>query len=156
MAACWDDVMVQTLRIMTNDLSDDPENTDESLKQLIIVAARIVMMSVDFDQVYTLDMGNSTITPDPSSDEAFVNLVCMKAACILARSEQKDRARKGLAVKDGPFNIDGRGAADAAGKWSDTICEEFAKAELSYRLGNFQPGQAIVGPYNFQSYGESR
>lgn len=151
MALCWDDIMVTTLRIITDDVDESPENTDDNLKQLILVASKIVMMRVDFDTDYSINLSSQSITPDPSTDVAFVNLVCMKAACMLARSEQKDRARKGVNFRDGPASIDGRGAADATAKWSDSICKEYLDYELQYKIGNRQPGKAILGPYRYEN-----
>lgn len=150
--SCWQDDMVITLRVIIDDLSDNPTNNDESLQQIIVVAARLVSESVDFSTDYSILVSPPTISPDPSNDESFVSLVCLKAACLISRAEQKNRARRGIMIKDGPSNIDGRGAADATARWADTVCADYARAELAYSMGSRTPGQAIVGPYNFTGY----
>ena len=154
--ACWDDTMVITLRAIINDLGEDPQYAEDHLKQLLVASALIVSMSVDFDTDYAINVPAVSITPDPSADNAFVSLVVLKAACFLAMAEQKNAANKGVSVKDGPSNIDGRGRADATAKWSDKVCKDYAAAELAAKTGNMAVGQAIVGPYRFDgSYEQS-
>lgn len=150
--SCWKDDMVITLRVIIDDLSDTPSNSDESLQQILVVAAKLTSEAINFNTDYTISVSPPSITPDPSSDESFVTLVCLKAACLMSRAEQKNRARKGIMIKDGPSNIDGRGAADATARWADTVCADYAKAESSYAAGNGATGQAIIGPYNFTGY----
>ena len=147
--ACWDDTMVITLRAIINDLGEDPQYSEDQLKQLLVASALIVDMSVDFDTDYVINVPAVTITPDPSNDKAFVSLVVLKAACFLAMAAQKDAANKGVSVKDGPSNIDGRGRADATAKWSDRVCKDYTTAEMAAKIGNMAVGQAIVGPYRF-------
>lgn len=147
--ACWDDTMVITLRAIVDDLGEDPRYSEENLKQLLVASALIVSSYVDFDTDYAIDVSAVTITPDPSSDVAFVSIVVLKAACFLAMAEQKKAANSGVSIKDGPSNIDGRGKADATAKWSDKVCKDYAAAELAAKMGNMAVGQAIVGPYRF-------
>lgn len=149
MAVCWDDTMVITLRAIIDDLGEDPEYSEEKLKQLIVASAKIVSAGFDFSADYVIDVANVTISPDPSNDDAFVSLVVLKAACFLAMAEQKRKAGRGVSIKDGPSNIDGRGAADATAKWSDKVCKDYTTAELAARVGNMIVGQAIVSPYRF-------
>lgn len=149
MAVCWEDTMVITLRAIIDDLGEDPVNSEEKLKQLLVASAKIVSAGFDFGTDYVIDVANVSISPDPSGDDAFVSLVVLKAACFLAMAEQKRTAGKGISIKDGPSNIDGRGAADATGKWSDKVCKDYATAELAARVGNMVVGQAIVGPYRY-------
>lgn len=147
--ACWDDVMVITLRAVINDLGEDPQYAEDHLKQLLVASALIVDMSIDFGTDYVIDVANVSITPDPSADKAFVSLVVLKAACFLAMAAQKDAANKGVSVKDGPSNIDGRGRADATAKWSDKVCKDYTTAEMAAKTGNMAVGQAIISPYRY-------
>lgn len=149
MAVCWEDTMVITLRAIIDDLGEDPVYSEDRLKQLLVASAVIVSNVLDFNIDYAISVSNLTISPDPSTDNSFVSLVVLKAACFLAMAEQKRKAAAGLSFKDGPSNIDGRGAADATAKWSDKVCKDYEKAELAARVGNMAVGQAIVGPYRF-------
>lgn len=147
--ACWEDTMVITLRAVINDLGEDPQYAEDHLKQLLVASALIVSMSIDFDTQYAIDVSGISITPDPSADKAFVSLVVLKAACFLAMAAQKDAANKGVSVKDGPSNIDGRGRADATAKWSDKVCKDYTTAEMAAKTGNMAVGQAIISPYRW-------
>ena len=149
MAVCWEDTMVITLRAIIDDLGEDPVYSEDRLKQLLVASAVIVSNVLDFNIDYSIDVRNVTISPDPSTDNSFVSLVVLKAACFLAMAEQKRKAAAGLSFKDGPSNIDGRGAADATAKWTDRVCKDYSAAELAARVGNMAVGQAIVGPYRF-------
>lgn len=151
----WQTEMVTIVRYIIGDTGATPENTDSSLQSIICIAARFVDQDVDFPNTYAIDVVNVSITPDPTSvgDTAFINLVCLKAACLLARSEQKMRARMGMSIKDGPSVIDGRASAEGTAKWSDTICQDYTDAELEYRMGNRTPGAAIIGPYRYDGSG---
>ena len=151
--ACWKDEMVFMLRTLINDLDSNPTNSDENLVRLLAVAAMQVQSAVDFDTIYSITVGDPSITPDPSTgnrDDDFMTLVCMKAACMIARAEQKDKARMGMMIKDGPANIDGRNVGSLTAKWADNICQDYSKAELQFRLGNRIAGQAIISPYRFE------
>lgn len=147
----WQSKIVTYVRGITNDTGPTAINTDESLEQLIVISAMIVTEEVDFDNSYIIDVEDVTISPDPSSDVAFINLVSLKTACLLARADQKNHARRAYNIKDGPSNIDGRAPAEQITKWADTICSDYDKAKLEYKLGSLQPGQAIIGPYQWDN-----
>lgn len=70
---------------------------------------------------------------------------------MMARAEQKTKAGRAITFKDGPSNIDGRPAAEGTAKWSDTICKDYENAVLQHKLGNLQPGTAIISPYRFDN-----
>jgi hypothetical protein len=149
----WQEDMTTLLRYVVNDYTTPYENTDGNLQRLLVTAAQLTKKDVDFDVDYAITIAATGISPDPFSinDNGFINLVVLKAACLLARGEQKKKGQNALAIKDGPSNVDGRGPADAMKNWANTVCAEYAQAELEYRLGNNNAGQAIVGPYHFDN-----
>lgn len=145
--------MVQILRDLIGD-SDNPQTyTDARLQQVIVTSAQLVLLEVDFDNTYTVDVFNVTISPDPVSlsEVAFINLVSIKAACMLAGAELRAAAGKAYSIKDGPSSIDGRSPAEFKKQMKDSICSEYAKAVKDYKLGGGTPGRAIVGPYTTES-----
>jgi hypothetical protein len=147
----WQTTIITYVRGITNDLGPTAINTDETLEQLIVIAGMMVSEEVDFDTDYLFNVEQVSISPDPSDNTAFINLVALKTACLLARADQKNRARQAFAIKDGPSNIDGRASAEQTTKWADTICKDYADAKLQYSLGSLQPGVAIIGPYKFET-----
>ncbi len=153
--ACWQDEMVQMLRVRINDLTATPTYTDKTLQLVLCVAARDVTMEVDFDNDYIIVVSVPTITPDPViiNDYDFANLVTLKAACTLGRGIQKSKGMQALSIKDGPANIDGREMGRAMATWADSLCKEYVDAALQYRLGSRLAGTAIVGPYTWDNSG---
>jgi hypothetical protein len=159
----WQEDMTTLLRYVINDYESPYENSTDNLQRLIVTAAQLTKNDVDFSVEYSISISTTGITPDPTSnsDNAFVNLVVLKAACLLARGEQRRKALNAITIKDGPANIDGRGTADATRNWADTVCKDYTEAELEYRLGNSKAGEAIIGPYRFdgsnhQGFGSNR
>lgn len=86
---------MQLLRVMLQD-QDRTLFTDERLKELIATAARLVIQEVDFDTAYEVSILKRSIDPDPLGvpDESFVNLVALKAACILDTGTLRTEALK--------------------------------------------------------------
>ena len=105
---------------------------------------------VSFTTTYTVSIAGPTISPDPVSlvDNGFINLVVLKAACILVTSEYRTASAKGLSVKDGPSSIDGRQVATSKGALAGDMCKKYEDAKKAYQAGDRSAGQAIVGPYN--------
>jgi len=153
----WQDDMVTMLRVVIDDNGSNPEYSNSRLEEVIVVAATMTKKDVDFDNNYTISVSSVTISPDPvtSSDNAFINLVTMKSACLLANSEYKTEAGRAITVRDGSSAIDNKGVAAAKKGWRDSICEDYSKAEKEYRIGNSQAGKSIIGPYGHFSSNQS-
>ena len=98
-------IMVRTL---VNDLSDNPEYSDERIQQAIVVAAKYVKFDVSLDNEYIIDVSNPDITPDPTvdNDDIFISLVSLKAACIIDQSTLRTKsATEGVRAALGPASI---------------------------------------------------
>ena len=141
----WCIEMSRIVRGLIKDFGSPPLYSDERLKELICTGAAFVLMEVDFDIVYTVNLSSFTISPDPDAD--FQALVSLKTACIIATGEFRDAARNSVSVKDGPATIDmkerGKLMKDVA-KWA---CDAYNKARLGFLVGDGSLGRAIVGPY---------
>ena len=150
----WQDTMVTMLRVIVDDMGSSPTYSDSRLEEILVVAAKLTKKDIDFSNDYTIGVKDATITPDPvsSSDNAFVNLVTLKAACILANSEYKTEANSAISIRDGSASIDKRGVAAAKKDWKDGICNDYEKAEREFKLGNSNAGASIIGPYNLQAF----
>jgi hypothetical protein len=145
----WQDDMVTMLRVVIDDAGSNPTYSNSRLEEVIVVAAHLTKQAVDFDNDYTVDIQDVSITPDPvnAQDYSFINLVILKAGCVLANSEYKTDGARAISVRDGSASVDQRGVADAKKNWRDMICSQYDKAEREYRMGNSQAGEAIIGPY---------
>ncbi len=160
----WQDEMVPTLRYMLGDFSaTNPTYIDDTLEQTILVAARQVTSALIFDQVFVTSMQNGTLTPDPTigdnKNEAFINLVTLKAACILDRTEASLAARRAIIVKDGSSAIDlSRVAQNKIALIEKGWCAVYEDAQWDYQYRRTQgvAGAAVMGPirlFAWESFG---
>lgn len=104
--------LTEILRVLVNDL-DAVTYTDETLERILAVAARQVLQEMDFAYPYVVTIGDEPdITPDPTDDEtptrddSFINLLTIKAACIVDQGAATLAAKQAIAVKDGTSSID--------------------------------------------------
>ena len=150
----WQDTMVTMLRVVIDDTGSNPVYSDSRLEEVIVVAANLTKQDVDFDSDYTIGVTDLSISPDPttSPDNAFINLVTLKSACLLANSEYKTCTNNAISVRDGSPSIDKRGVAAAKKEWRDSICKDYDHAEREYKLGNSNAGASIIGPYNLHGF----
>ena len=154
----WQDDMVTMLRVVIDDTGSNQLYSSSRLEEVIVVAANMTKKDVDFNDNYAISIANVTITPDPADlpDYPFLNLVTLKAACLLANSEYKTEASRAITIRDGSSAIDQRGVAAAKQSWRDNICADYEKAEKEFRIGNSSSGKSIIGPYGGFSAGQSQ
>jgi hypothetical protein len=141
----WTDTLVPMLRNLVGD-TDSTSYTDCRLEQILAVAAQLVIGEVSFDIDYTIDIDAVTIIPDPisNSDDMFINLVSLKASCILMRSEMKTAASKeGILIKDGMGSLEVRGGFKAHLDMAKSFCDAYEKAKMEMLRGNFAGVKAI-------------
>tara|TARA_R110000824_G_scaffold211640_5_gene397564 strand:+ start:4678 stop:5175 length:498 start_codon:yes stop_codon:yes gene_type:complete len=146
----WTSDMVTVLRYIIDDVDSPQTYTDSRLQTVIVTAAQLTKEDITFSKTYTLDLTNITISPDPTAatrDDGFINLVSLKAACLLAGAEFKTEAAKGINIRDGSSAIDTRGVSESRKDWRNHICNQYDQAERDYKMGNSKVGEAIVGPY---------
>lgn len=156
----WDEEMLTILRVMVNDQAESVYS-DASLKTTLLVAAFQVNQELDFARDYTVSIMGETISPDPtlddSRDDSFVNLACLKAACITDRGGAILAARQAIAVKDGASAIDLRGNLQGKlrllekGGW----CAVYQDAKFEYLTNASKSiaGAAIMTPFRLYAYG---
>ena len=102
----WQIELPLIVRTLINDLSDQPTYSDERLLQTLAVAAKYVQFDVALDNTYTVDVSTSTITPDPTGDDIFVGLLCLKSACIVDQSTLRTKAAmEGIRASLGPASL---------------------------------------------------
>jgi len=145
----WTTDLVIILRSLIGDL-DSTSFTDSRLQQILAVAAYNVLNDADFSTTYTVDVANSTISPDPytTSDVDFSTLTVYKAACILLGSEVKTEAANAISIKDGPSAIDLRGVTQSLTVMYNDLCKKYDDLVNTYSYNNTLVGQAILGPYS--------
>lgn len=155
----WDDDMVTILRVLVNDV-DAKTYSDSSLVKVLLVAAFQVGLEMSFSQQFAVDIGNESISPDPTAvatkDDSFVNLTCLKAACITDRGAAILAAKQAIAVKDGSSAIDLRGNLQGKLKLLEKgWCAVYEDAKMEYltmQSGGIA-GAAVMTPFRLYAQG---
>lgn len=145
----WQDEMVPLLRAMINDNDSPTVYSDTRLEELIVASAQLVIIEMSFDSTYTITLSTTTISPDPTSprDNAFINLVSIKAAAIVYCSEAKVATKQSFSVTDGPSSVSTSGRMQGALQLCKMWNDNFRLAKVEYLAGNSVAGQAILSPY---------
>jgi hypothetical protein len=154
----WNQEMLIILRHMISDLATPPTYSDSRLIQLLAVAAQFVQEEVgQFQQSYSIDVVNSTITPDPTltqdgvsvRDDSFMNLTMIKAACIIDGAAARLAAQRSVIMRDADKQIDLHFVSPAVLQvWQKGWCKNYEDTRFEYVAGNSgAAGTAIIGPF---------
>lgn len=155
MAITWRQDGLELLRVMLDDLEETPIYSDSKLSRILVVAAYQLVSEVTFTTEYTVDISQQLITPDPTdsdnetNDETFVNLMCLKAACIISRGAAIKAAGKAVSGSDmNAVKFDLTGVADSTLKLLDKgWCAVYKEALDNYEYGDGFIGRAVMGPF---------
>lgn len=155
----WQGEMTTIVRTLISDV--DPTNytySNSRLETSILVAAQIVLTEVDFENIYTVDVEQCYLRPDPTDpttglstvnrDDAFINLVSLKTAVIIMGSEMKTSALGALKVVDGPSSIDYTAVATNIKYLYEYAYKTYEDFKFNYLAGNNAVGKAILSPYS--------
>ena len=148
----WRSEIPLMVRHLINDL--DPASykyQDDRLESTVLVSAQLLTLETDFSSVYSVDIANGLLSPDPTidiKDNAFINLTALKSACIIVGSELKTEASNAISIKDGPSAIDLRGVASTLSVLYKDLSDKYSKLLLDYRAGGSIVGHAILSPYS--------
>ena len=153
MATTWETETVELLRVLIDDLADTPTYSDEKLQRLLLVAAFQVVREVTFDKTFTVNLTEQTLEPDPTAaatlNKDLVNLMCLKAACIMDRGAAAKAAGKAVAGKDmNAVQFDLRGVAESTIRLlKEGWCAVYKEVVFDYISGTGNLGQAVLGPF---------
>jgi len=149
----WQGTMSTVVRHLINDVDPTAYTFSPSrIETTILVASQLLVMNVDFNNVYTINVEATTLSPDPTDDgtkdDPFIALSCLRAACIILGSEIRKESGNAISIKDGPSAIDLRGVTTTLSVLYKDLCEKYEQALIEYRAGNSVTGQSILGPYS--------
>ena len=147
----WQNEMVLLVRYLVDDVTKPQVYDDGRLEQTILASAQLIRIEgLSFEKTYTVDIDSCTLTPDPTTgtkDDAYINLVSVKTACLIINAEAKTRALDGVRIIDGPSQIDLRESTKAMELRANQMCKHYENIKIQYQLGNSKGAQAIMGPY---------
>lgn len=148
----WTTELVDIVRQLVDDVNEPQSFSDDRLQSVLLVAAQYVTQDVDLTTTYTVDVDALSLSPDPTTsspkDNVMINLMCLKAGCIIERAQYKEKARNGgILIKDGQSTIDTRGIAEQFKVILEKgLCKEYEQAKQDYQLGSVNPGRSILSP----------
>lgn len=147
----WTTQMVTLVRYLINDITAPYTFSDSRLQTAIAVSTQLVLHELTFKQTYTVDITIPSITPDPTQmpDNAFINLISLKTACLMDTSLFRTKAAQaGVSVRTGSHSIDSKGQLEGYNRLLQIgPCKAYEEAKLEYIAGNAVPGRAILGPF---------
>ena len=149
----WQGEMGTIVRYLINDVDSSSYSFSTTrIETSILVAAQLSSFNVDFGNEYTINVEGCSLSPDPTDtdtkDDAFVSLVCLKAACMIIGGEIRSESGNAISIKDGPSSIDLRGVTSTLAILYKDLCSKYVAVLLDYRAGNAVAGHAILGPYS--------
>jgi len=158
----WDTEMIEILRVLVNDMGDTPSYSNERLRRVLVVAALQVSGELSFSHDFKVKIEQPSIIPDPtdeeggSRDESFINLCCLKAACIIDRGAAILAAKQAIAIKDGSSAIDLRGNLQGKLKLLEKgWCAVYEDAKIEYLTSHSGgiAGAAVMTPFRLYARG---
>ena len=148
--------MTTIVRHLINDIDSTSYTfSTDRVETTILVAAQLLIMNVDFNNDYDINVEAVTLSPDPTDtdtkDDPFIALACLRAACIVIGSEIRKESGNAISIKDGPSAIDLRGVTSTLTVLYQDLCKKYDESLIDYRAGNSVSGQSILGPYSLGS-----
>jgi hypothetical protein len=150
----WQSEISTILRYLINDVDfNNYKYTDSRIETTILVASQLVTFDTSFRNEYSIDIANGALSPDPTEsntrDNAFINLVAFRSACVILGSEVKTEASNSISIKDGPSAIDLRGVSMTLNELYKDFCSKYDDLLRDYKEDERSvAGQAILGPYS--------
>lgn len=141
------------IRSFINDLSENPTYSDERILQLSLVAAQHTILDIEFNNKYTIDIVNQTISPDPTllddKDVNFIGFVALKSACLLDQSSLRTRAQlEGISTSLGPAKLDVSGGLSGYKIILEQgPCKMYDQLKTQYVIGDASRVKAVLSPF---------
>ena len=153
----WQSVSIQILRTLINDLSDSPTYQDDILEMLLRTSASYVKQEIQLTTTYTISLSCGDITPDPSSDETFLNFIVLKAACIINNWKFDEKvAIEGIKAKCGPAELQvNAGQATLLAFLKEGYCKIYDRLRMEHNMGVSTNIKGIFGPFRSNLYNPS-
>ena len=161
--ATWQNTSLIMLRTLLNDSGCDAVRyTPQRLDDLLITAAYIVPMEVNFRNTYVVDVETRTITPDPlyptkqDDGDELVNFLVLKAACIADEGNFRTAAlAQGVTARIGPASLQ----TSSYGQYLGTLlnegpCKSYEELKKIYNMSydGAKIIRAVMSPFVANDY----
>lgn len=149
----WQLEMTTVLRYLINDMDETTYvYSDDKLTEALLVGAQLTQQDINFTNIYTISIEQLSLSPDPTAsnpkDDGFINLVCLKTACIILGTEVRTSGSKSIKISDSQSSLDMSGVyAAVRDVWKD-LCSLFEKQKFQYKAASRTAGRVILGPFS--------
>jgi hypothetical protein len=148
----WQEQMSTIVRYVINDVdSSNYTFSNKRIETSILVAAQLVDNEVVFSNTYSIDIDGCVLSPDPTAsttkDNSFINIVSLRAGCLILGSELKTQGLSAVRVSDGPSSIDMSKTIDGIKMLYEDVCSKYEEAKMQHKLDG-AVGEAILSPYS--------
>lgn len=148
----WQNELTIMVRTLINDNMTPYQFSDERIQQTILVAGKYVQFDVVLDHPYVIDVVNGTINPDPTidSDEIFIILTSLKAACLVDQGTLRTKAAMdGVRAALGPASLS---VAGSSAGWEMILkhgpCKLYDDLVEHWDVANASAIAAVLGPFS--------
>ena len=152
----WRNEVIPLIRVLISDLDSPYTYTDRRLEQLAVVSAHIVNGEVPLNRTYTVSIAQRTISPDPTSvsDDAFINLIALKSACLCDWSTYRTEIlRSGIKAKLGPATLETMNRLPGfTALISKGPCESYSELKMQWAFGGGNAAKVILSPFVSNEY----
>lgn len=147
----WASESVGLLRLVIADFDQPYKYTDDRLIKLLLASGQLMQSELSFSQPYSIDISTSLLTPDPvlpaTRDDGFINLMVLKAACLLAGSGIIRGSEQAIDITDNKSRINLTKKLDGVIATIKNFCDAYNSAKAQYQYKSGIAGQAVIGPY---------
>ena len=149
----WETEITRIVRFLINDI-DGTTYDDNRLEETILVAAQLLLNTMDFDNTYLVETDSGSLSPDPTllstKDNFFIGCLSMKAAIIVLNSEAKTAAAQSWRIKDSNASLDTTASYQAMHQLAKELSDKLEKYIFDYRAGNSIVGGCVITPTTFE------
>ena len=146
----WQNALISALRILLNDESGI-RYKDAELEDVLAVAASMVKSEVPLTTTYSVNITPPSISPDPvlNNDKSFVNLMTLKAACLLDKSTLGyNSLLSGLGASCGNARLSTLNRMSGFEALIDSgYCMSYENAKRQYMSGNRSTKKSTLSPF---------
>ena len=151
----WQTLIRPMIRVLINDI-DSSKYSNNTIDELSFMAASLVIHEINFTTTYTINYNTNTISPDPGSNQDFLNFVVLKAACLKNNWDFNTKiSLEGVKAKLGPADIkvDGVGSNALIALLNEGPCKFYEDNKTKYNSSGGKGGgnfRAILSPFSHE------
>ena len=161
--APWQYTSLIMLRTLLNDAGCDAVRyTPQRLEDLLITAAYLLPLEVNFKSTYVVNVETRTITPNPINEtdgDEFINLMVLKSACIADEGNFRTAAlAQGVTARIGPAALQ----TSSYGQYLGTLlnegpCKAYTRLVELYNMSydGSKIIRAVMSPFVANDYNPS-